>query len=110
MSPGAQQSHCATGYMSLLVSSKGVLYRKSKKGPVFQLVHVYVAAKKLKKAKIHCMIGIITGTAFRLKFSRGERTMLILVIQLKNAVVPNAVAPNPVAPCCQNIVAMLLCG
>ena len=27
------------------------------------------------------------------------------VIQLKNAVVP-----NPVAPCCQNIVAMLLCG
>ena len=39
------------------------------------------------------------------------KTMLnILVIQLKNAVVPNAVAPNPVAPCCQNIVAMLLCG
>ena len=33
------------------------------------------------------------------------KTMLILVIQLKNAVVPNAVAP-----CCQNIVAMLLCG
>ena len=36
-----------------------------------------------------------------------SKTMLI---QLKNAVVPNAVAPNPVAPCCQNIVAMLLCG
>ena len=31
------------------------------------------------------------------------KTMLILVIQLKNAVVPNAVAPNPVAPRCQNI-------
>ena len=40
-----------------------------------------------------------------------SKTMLILVIQLKNAVVvPNAVAPNPVAPCCQNIAAMLLCG
>ena len=38
------------------------------------------------------------------------KTMLILIIQLKNAVVPNAAAPNPVAPCCQNIVAMLLCG
>ena len=35
------------------------------------------------------------------------KTMLILVIQLKNAVVPNA---NPVTPCCENIVAMLLCG
>ena len=39
-----------------------------------------------------------------------SKTMLMLVIQLKNVVVPNAVAPNPVAPCCQNIVAMLLCG
>ena len=41
-----------------------------------------------------------------------SKTMLILVIQLKNVAVPNAVAPNPVAriECCQNRVAMLLCG